>query len=537
LDEHSLGASRPEPTRDEQHLTIASARAALRNQRVDDLVASCREQTLQQLIGPFGLTRAIFNDTAGGNVTTQHNAEQGIFAKESERYDRSDYDYQQARRRKTSEAVSNGSMNSQEFTDGYTGQKAQTKRTNENGKLALNAELDHTIPLTELHRNGGWIKDREGRSQIASAPGNLHFTTHETNRRKGGRPAEQALCSENGFDSERIEPIIASAREAVDTHMPTTGERVIYHGKEIAKTGGVEFGKNGLRRALGVLLVEFANGTYLEISAIMRERLAAENAVDRIIEGMRRTLERVQAKLGPAVDAFLAGGVQGFVSNLLTFIINSVVTTSAKVVSIIRESIQAVWEALKLVIAPPPGTPPLEVARAATKLIAAAVTTALGMLVEVSVKGFVATIPVLAPIADGLSTAVTGILTGVATAMTIYAVDRLFDWLSASSTEFLQLKVAAAEAQGELVERVAAFIAMQYEQSCLYATVAEGYERIRANLQAAVLASESAVDMARRAVDSRDAATRAVPATIASFKAMDAELDRLLLNFYGANEA
>ena len=91
--------------------------SALRNERLQQLMESCQQQVLRQIIGPFGLTPAMFDDKDGGNVTTQHNAKQGIFAKESEEFERSDYSYAAAKGKKMRESVESGSMSSQEFVD------------------------------------------------------------------------------------------------------------------------------------------------------------------------------------------------------------------------------------------------------------------------------------------------------------------------------------------------------------------------------------------------------------------------------------
>lgn len=82
-------------------MNTAQTKSQLREQRLQELLNSCQQQVLQQVIGPFGLTPAMFEDKAGGNVTTQHNADQGIFAKGTEEYGRdADYDYTQAKKDK-----------------------------------------------------------------------------------------------------------------------------------------------------------------------------------------------------------------------------------------------------------------------------------------------------------------------------------------------------------------------------------------------------------------------------------------------------
>lgn len=45
----------------------------LREQRLQKLFADCQQQVLSQIIGPFGLSTAMFADKNGGNVTTLHN--------------------------------------------------------------------------------------------------------------------------------------------------------------------------------------------------------------------------------------------------------------------------------------------------------------------------------------------------------------------------------------------------------------------------------------------------------------------------------
>lgn len=165
-------------------------REALKDRRVQELLNSCREQVLQQVIGPFGLTPAMFSDVRGGNVTTQNNASQDIYAKDSEHYDRkSDYDYSAAKTQKMKDSLKNGTMNSQNFIDAYTCEQATTKRTTKsNGKLVMNAELDHTKPLKQAHKEGGWMLTPEERKALASEKDNLNWTTFENNRKRATLP-------------------------------------------------------------------------------------------------------------------------------------------------------------------------------------------------------------------------------------------------------------------------------------------------------------------------------------------------------------
>jgi hypothetical protein len=477
---------------------------------------NCQQEILRQIIGPFGLTPAMFADKDGGNVTTQHNAEKGTFAKESEEFDRTDYDYDAAKRKKMCESVQKGSMNSQEFEDQYTGKKEPTRRTNCDGKQVMNAELDHTIPLKDIHGQGGWMKDKDGRTKISSTEENLYYTTHQTNRSKAAKAPEEALSEEKGFDKERIDPIVNKAKKAIEKELPSTSDRLKYHGKELAKEGAKEAGKNALRQALGILLHEFVNGSFVEIKILLKECSSEENLIDRLVVSLKRVINRVVKKLKAALDAALQGGVQGFISNLLTFLINNLITTSKKITTIIRESMQSLWKAIKMIVNPPEGMSALEITREVTKIIAAIVTTGLGMLMEESVKGFIMSIPVLAPIADVLATALTAIMTGIAGALIMYGIDRLFDWLSSTGTELLAAQETNTEAQTIVVGRLQTWLNLQYENSRLYEVCIAEYQQIQQSF------SVISYQMETTTVE----ATASIRARCSTIETLETQLDR-----------
>lgn len=47
----------------------------MRDERLQKLFSDCQQQVISQIIGPFGLSVAMFEDRNGGNVTTVHNFE------------------------------------------------------------------------------------------------------------------------------------------------------------------------------------------------------------------------------------------------------------------------------------------------------------------------------------------------------------------------------------------------------------------------------------------------------------------------------
>lgn len=452
---HELQEREPLP------LSASPSRHALRQQRFQELLESSREQVLQQIIGPFGLTTLMFDDKQGGNVTTQFNAEKDIYSRQCEQYRRKEYKYEAARKKKMREAVRSGQMNSNEFTDTYTGEKAATKREDRNGMPVMNAELDHTIPLKQAHREGGWMLDKAERSALSSDPANLNYTTMENNREKGHKSAESSLSSEKGYDESLTKPVIEKARSAIDDHLPTMGERVQHHTGRLLVTGAEQSGRNALRKAMGVVMHEFVNGSFVEVVRIVREPESKVSLVDQILAALKRVMTRVQAKLRAALKALLVGGIEGFVSNLMTFVINTFVTTSAKVVTVIREGAGSLFQAIKMLAAPAEGRSSMDIARDVTKVLAGVVTTSLGLLLEQSVNGFLLGIPLLAPLTGILSPVITAILTGLMAALVVYGIDRLFDALTSPGTEHLQAQLEGLEADARLGQTLAELVASQ----------------------------------------------------------------------------
>ncbi len=500
-------------------------RVRLKAERNQALLDSCQSQILQQLIGPFGLTPAMFDDKRGGNVTTQHNASQGIYAKDSEGYDRNkDYKYDAAKREIKRSQVASGDMSSQTFLDSYGNRHQPTKQPNAHGNLVMNAELDHLVPLQEIHREGGWMMTKEQRDAVSSEKANLHYTTKETNRAKNAKRPEDFLTEEAGFDQSVVAPKIERARKAVAAHMPSTGDRVKYHSRELALTGASQAAKGALRQAMGVVLYEVVNGLFVEIKDLISTPGKIDRLLEHLTEALGRIVERVRLKVSATLDAALHGGLQAFVSNLLTFLINNLITTSARVVTIIRESMRGLYDAVKIVVSPPAEMPRMEVARAAVKIVAGVVTTVLGMLFEQAVSGFLQSIPFLLPLAGILSPAITGILTGVAASLVIYGIDRLFDWLASSGTEELEIHMGALEASADLGTKMAELAQNQFVLSESFLDSARTNALIAEAISNSETAIADAAELGGSMVRSRSESLEAMRRGLVRMRTADADI-------------
>ncbi len=485
----------------------------------------------------------MFDDKDGGSVTTQHNAGNGLFAKESEEYKRKDYNYSQAKNDKKREAgipLGKGAdISSGTFVNAYTGRDEPLQRHDsagnpmfdKNGNPLKNYSLDHAIPLHELHKKGGWIKDKAARGHISSAKENLYYTTAQENSVKSDNDPGDALSKEKGYDQRRINSRLKKAREATEGLLPDNWERLRYHGSELAMEGGISAGKTALRQAMGLILHEFANSSYMEIRCIVLEPAPAENLVDRIIEALDRTMQRVVAKLGDVLGALASGGVQGAVSTLLTFLVNNLVTTSAKIVTIIREGMASLWRAMKLLWAPPTHMSGTDVAREVTKLIAGVVTTGLGVMLDEAVQALVLAVPLLAPVAGLLAAAVTGLITGIMTALVIYAIDRLFDWLSDPGTEMLNALVDGLDAQVEIARRLGDFMQQQYASSRGYQAIIVRHQAMVRDLTIAEDRLAGAVTSSTIHIDARSGTISALRNGFEGWQQGDDDLSRLISNY------
>lgn len=517
------------------------SRSELKAKRIDELMDSCRDQVLQQIIGPFGLTPAMLDDKTGGNVTTTHNFEKGIVANAEDSVRHADY------RRNLDSPIDRAAYDAE-----LPGKRKQMFQSREPITSAWTGNdlprdgrmhLDHVVAVEKIERNSrsNLFMSKEERVAVANAPENLVPSESNINQSMGDKDKEKWAEARSkkepdktnaerfGVDMERLQKTKATSERHLETEL--FKDQFMKQGQELLITGTHEAARNGLRQAVGVLLFELVNGSYVEVKRIAKDPALEEKFVDHLIEALRNIGERIKSKLEHTFKALVSGGVQGFISNLLTYIINNVVTTSAKVVTVIREGLKGLWDAIKLVANPPPGMPAIEVARQATKIIAAVVTTSLGLIFEKSVEAFILSIPLLAPLSSVISPAVTAILTGIVTALVVFGIDRFFDWLGASGTEMLSAQIENMEASAALFERMAQMLQAQFDNSRQYQLCIEQYREIEACLAKSQSHISNAVMSAQQAVAQRGATLKAIESGLAEFEAMDAELEALLQEY------
>jgi 5-methylcytosine-specific restriction endonuclease McrA len=515
----------------------------LKKQRMDELLNSCQDEILKQIIGPFGLTKAMFNDKDGGNVTTTHNFEKGVVATEAdkqkydayknsqEKFDRKPYDKDLPQKRK--ELFKKDG----DITSEYTGNKLRKDGS---------THLDHVVAAENIERNSkaNLFMDQNQRVDMANSKENLVACEGDINQSMGKKDKKDWVDQQRkkdpgktngesfGVDKDRLDKVTKKANKHVDKTVRNA--QIKKQSVELLQTGAKEAMNNALKQAMGMVFHEVVNSSFIEVKRISNDPLMRENFVDNVLEVFKNTVTKVLAKSEHIFNSVISGGIQGIISNLLTFIINNVVTTASKVVTIIRESMMGIWEAIKLIINPPKDTPKIEIARKATKIILGVVTTGVGLLFEKSVEGFISSIPILLPIASILGTAITAILTGIMGALLMFAVDKFFDWLNDPGTQKLEGQIEHMNASVNMFNKISENMDSQFQTSELYKLCKIENGKILKSLENSKNNLGNTIAMQDNIIENRSMLLSEFTNRIKDFDSIDeSDIDNLFLQFQG----
>lgn len=398
------------------------------------LLTECRDAVLDAMIKPFGLAKYLFNDKDGGNVTTIHNAKQGVYARENEKYSpemrREHYNYKSSadNYRNQRENLKNV------FTDEYT------------GKIILrpDANVDHIVPIQRFHSKGGYMLNQDQKQAFARDQRNYAITEQSLNKSKGAIDFGKFLSEQsNGrsvdnkdffnIDNRRAKPKHKKAKEAVNEHLPTTKQKATYYTKNIAKTGFKEATNMGKQQAIGFILREVVVALFDEVKDVKSYGFKKEDQDNSFFQTLNERLTRVSKKVlsqwKEVIESFKDGALSGFLSNMVTTLINLFIKTGKRAVRMIREGIYSFFKALKLLIHPPKEMKLPQAAHEASKLFASGITVTAGIALEEVVDQFIGKwtnfIPVLNTVSSTLSTVIVSVITGLATVLLVHLLDKM----------------------------------------------------------------------------------------------------------------
>ena len=416
---------------------LTELRSKWTEQQTNQLLGNCRKAVLNSIAGPFGLGSLVAaTDRNGGNVTTDQNAKQGVFARSEEEYVRNDYAgsaYAKARDQYKDKAIIE---NAQMIQDEYSGDFLDYSQV----------DCDHVKPTNKYHQEGGWRQSKQTREEFGADSDNFAITSTSGNRSlgdKGKRDWQEKVATDksgrtnkdaHGHDNRRVNAAVARGEKTAEKYSDSATQKAIHDGGRAAITGTNEAGKTGLQQSMGLLLTEFFSAGFDEISDSykngFRDSLKNQKFFVALKTRLGRIAKRVAARWKDTLVAFKDGAISGFLSNVVTMLINMLVTTGKRIVRVIREGFMSILKALKMALFPPAGMTNAEAGDAALKLVATGITVSLGILAEEVVEKsvtafFTANMPPLAPLSSIVSAVLVGAVTGIATALVVSALDKL----------------------------------------------------------------------------------------------------------------
>lgn len=435
-------------------LLLSNIISKFNDSKYDELINECKSTVISSIVGPFGLGKVFNSDKDGGNITTIHNFEQQAkiikntdkyntdkvvqivassedffkaknFVEGNENFDREKYEGKKFKEKRKVRLQCEGPL-----IDEYTG-----KEIHKDGR----SHLDHRVSAKEIHEDSKnhLFMDEGQRRDMAIDDKNLSMTSGPLNQSKGKQRMEDFLDNTDksgatkGMSKEEKyginrEKALEKDREARDHINKTQVENQIKkQGKEIISTGANQALGQGASQAIGLILSEFSEAIFFEIKDIMNHGFKNGKLDERFIYVLKlrlnRIKDRVLEKWKYAVIAFKDGAISGFLSNIVTTIVNSFITTSKRLVRIIREGFGSLSNAFKLLLNPPKNMTKEEALHESSKLFATGLVLSGGILLEEAISTYMGKIP----FGDKVTAVIVGIITGLTTVAVVYMIDKL----------------------------------------------------------------------------------------------------------------
>lgn len=415
---------------DEARTLLEDVAAQYDRGKVDGYLDDAQARVLEAIIRPFGLAKVLFEDKDGGNVTTSHNASQGDYARlDVEGFKGSEYRgqaYKTSRDRYVDDRIEH---NTGTVQDEYSGEHIDYSV----------ADCDHVVAVDDFHARGGFMLDKDERAAFGADQDNFALTHQSGNRSMKETPIKEwhgktatdgsgrSNKERHGHDNRRVNARIKKGEKAVDRHL-TTGKKAAYYGERLINTGAQEAAKMGLQQALGAFLLELTRASWDEIRDALSVGLRSspnQTLIQAIGERLKRVGTRVLGKWKEAVTAFREGAISGFLSNLVTVVVNTFFTTAKNVVRMIREGFMSLVRGVRLILNAPAGMTKSEAYHEAGKILAAGVAVGVGIAAEEFVQKAVISVPVIGAFAGTIAPVLVGIGVGLGTALLCYLWDKL----------------------------------------------------------------------------------------------------------------
>lgn len=460
--------------------------SSYQERRLQQLFDECRDSVINQIIGPFGLSIAMFDDKDGGGVNTIHNVRGGVYASDVEKqrynergeYISTDYHADPAyinKNRENSEKQDRGQL-----VDDYTGNKVS---------INTSMDLDHSYSAKNIHDDPGRVLAGIEGKDLANKKTNLHATNSSINRSKGAKTMDQFIkdwekgrgerqakitelsskdklsdkeCKElkklkslEEFSPDEAKRIADGAKKQYDKQVNNRYYTSGKFAKSMAKDAASTAVRTAIQQALGSVLIEFAKASFTEMKLFIRERKdSVINIFEDISSRLRRVMDRVIAKLRDwkeiATD-LKDGLLSGLLASLTTTLVNVFATTAKRFVRAIREGFRSIVQAFKLLFFRPIEMTEDEALKLAVKALAGVVVTTIGIVAETSINSFLQTVPVVGQFASIVTPVLIGIVSGIGIALISYYVDSVFRIFQLSEENFKCICQSAALQENTMI--------------------------------------------------------------------------------------
>jgi hypothetical protein len=440
---------------------LASLAHAYDDRRFDDMLGDIRKSVVSTVANAFGVGKLVSAyDRTGGNVDTVHNVHQNIYASDAERQryeERGEYDTDACHSHdsyKTANAAMGDALKDSTLVDTYTGKSISPADKKDD---QLKPSLDHVVAAKNVHDDRRRVLAGLETEDLSNIPANLAPTTKTVNSTKGTRDAarlEQLLArnaakrraqleelksrrdswtdkdrkrfnrlqAQENIDIERVNEKERAAKEAIKAET----EKAYYKSGKFARAtltaGAKEGAKMGVQQALGVVVVEFLTASMDEIRHLYQKGRSEETLVKEASVRLKRIALRIAAQWKHAFTAMRDGFVAGLLGSLVTTLLNTFVTTGARVVRMIREGFGSLVRAVKLLIMRPQGMTRRQALHEASKVIVGTVALVGGIALEEVLSKWLA--PVLFAAAEPAAAVLAGALTAICTGFAVYLVDK-----------------------------------------------------------------------------------------------------------------
>jgi len=429
------------------------------DEKFNKLIGDCKNEVIKSIVTPFGLGKVVAAyDKVGGNVDTVHNVRQGIYAtdNEAQKYeDRGDYNSDEYHKDKNYIDIN------KQYSSEKKSQGTIDYMTDKTIKQNEKHDLDHVVSAKEIHDDPGRVLAEIEGNKLANTQTNLKPTDRTINRSKKADSMKDFLVKKNErikkletlemketlspkeekelkklqklqeIDDKKALKADKEARAEQDKKINKQYYTSTKFAKNTVKTGLNEGAKMGMQQAIGLVMTEFFTAVFDEILDIYKNGFTNnfdDKKFFKVLEKRLMTIAtRIKNKWKDAAIAFKDGFLSGFISNLVTTVINMFVTTGKRVVRIIREGLFSLFRAIKLLLFPPEDMSSEDAMHEAKKLIATGLIVALGVIIEEWVDTLIKGTAILEPFADTLTAIFVGTITGISITMVVYYIDKKRD--------------------------------------------------------------------------------------------------------------